>query len=104
MSVLLEFAIFPTDKSDISLSEYVSKVIKMIRETGFNYQLTAMGTLIETNEINEALFIVEKAYKVLEPYSSRVYASIKLDIQKDKSNRLKSKIESIENKIGKVST
>jgi len=102
MSVLLEFAMFPTDKTGDSASESVSKVIRMIKESGVNYKLTAMGTVIETETMEEALDIVNKSYKVLEPIANRVYSSVKLDIRKGKSNRLEQKIESIESKIGKV--
>ncbi|MGC9375352.1 MAG: MTH1187 family thiamine-binding protein [Bacteroidales bacterium] len=101
MSVLLEFAMFPTDKGE-SVSQYVGEVIQMIKESGVRYKLTAMGTIIETETIDEALAIVSKSYKVLEPYSNRVYSSVKLDIRKGKSNRLEEKIKSIESKIGKV--
>ncbi len=102
MSVLLEFAMFPTDKSGDSASESVSKIIEMIRKIGVNYKLTAMGTIIETETLEEALDIVNRSYKVLEPFSKRVYSSVKLDIRKEKSNRLQQKIESIESKIGNV--
>ncbi|GAB4284437.1 MAG: MTH1187 family thiamine-binding protein [Marinilabiliales bacterium] len=101
MSVLLEFAMFPTDKGE-SVSQYVSKVIKMISEECEHYKLTAMGTIIETETLEEALDIVNKAYKILEVYSDRVYSSIKLDIRKNRSNRLTGKIKSIEEKIGKI--
>ncbi|PLX10929.1 MAG: hypothetical protein C0597_15955 [Marinilabiliales bacterium] len=102
MSVLLEFAMFPTDKTGDSASESVSKIIDMINNSGVNYKLTAMGTIVETETLEEALDIVNKSYKVLESFSKRVYSSIKLDIRKEKSNRLHQKIESIESKIGKV--
>jgi|SRR6056297_95183 len=101
MSVLLEFAMFPTDKGD-SVSQYVGKVIQMIKESGHPYKLTAMGTIIETETMDEALAIINKSYQVLEPFSNRVYSSIKLDIRKGKTNRLEEKIKSIESKIGKV--
>ncbi|MBU8892948.1 MAG: MTH1187 family thiamine-binding protein [Bacteroidales bacterium] len=101
MSVLLEFAMFPTDKGD-SVSEYVSQIIKMIDESRFSYKLTAMGTIIETETLKEALEMVNKSYEILEPYSNRVYSSINLDIQKAKSGRIEKKIESIESKIGKI--
>ena len=101
MSVLLEFAMFPTDKGE-SVSQYVSKVIDIIRNSGYPYKLTAMGTIVETDTIREALDIIEKSYTVLEPFANRVYSSIKLDIRKGKNDRLKTKIESIENKIGEV--
>lgn len=101
MSVLLEFAMFPTDKG-ASVSNYVSKVIEMISQSGENYKLTAMGTIVETETLPQALEIVNKAYQVLEPHADRVYSSIKLDIRKNTEDRLTKKIASIENKIGKV--
>jgi len=102
MSVLLEFAMFPTDKTGDSASESVSKIIDMINKSGVTYKLTAMGTIIETETIEEALDIVNRSYNVLEPFSKRVYSTLTLDIRKEKSNRLNQKIDSIESKIGKV--
>ena len=97
----MDLVIFPTDRGE-SVSQYVSKVIKMIRESGYPYKLGAMGTTIETDTMREALEIVAKAYDILEPYANRVYAVAKFDIRKNKSNRLEGKIKSIEEKIGKV--
>lgn len=101
MSVLMEFAMFPTDKGD-SVSAYVSRVIKMIRETAPDYRLTAMGTIIETENLDEALEIVKKAHAILDENSGRIYSTIKLDIRKGHSNRLEGKISSVEDKIGEV--
>ena len=103
MSVLLVFAMFPMDKGE-SVKEDVSQIIKMIDESGVSYQLTAMGTIIETETMDEALDIVRKAYAVLEKNCDRVYSSLKFDIRKGKSNRLKTKIESVEEIIGKVNS
>ena len=98
MSVLMEFAIFPTDKGE-SVSEYVSKVIKMIDDSGINYQLTPMGTIIETQTLQEALRVIENSYKIIEPYSNRVYATVKFDIRKNRTDAMTSKIESIVSKM-----
>ncbi len=103
MSVLLEFSMFPLDKGE-SVKEEVAEVIAMIKRRGVGYQLTAMGTLIETETMSEALAIVQSAYDVLEPLSNRIYATLKFDIRKGKNERLMSKIASIEEIIGKVST
>jgi len=100
MSVLVDFAMFPTDKGE-SVSQYVSRIIKMVDESGIPYKLTPMGTVFETETIEEAMEIIAKAYKQLEPDCNRVYSTIKLDIRKGKSNRLKQKIESVEKRIGK---
>ncbi len=100
MSVLLEFSMFPTDLGE-SKSKYVSKVLDMIDKSGVKYQLTPMGTIIEVSSIKEALDIVQKSYDVLEPYSNRVYSSIKIDMRKGKTDRMDSKIASVEKHLNK---
>ncbi len=103
MSILMEMSMFPTDKSE-SKSKEVSEVIKIIRESGINYQLTAMATIIETDTISEALALVEKCYLKLEELGcNRVFSTLKFDIRKGHDNRLKTKIESVERHIGEVS-
>ncbi len=91
------------DKGE-SVKEDVAQIIKMIDESGVSYQLTPMGTIIETESMDDALDIVRRAYAVLEANSNRVYAALKFDIRKGKSNRLKTKIRSVEEIIGKVNT
>ncbi len=95
---------FPTDKGE-SVSAYVSQVIAMIRDSGASYQLTPMGTIIESDTLEEAMRIVQNAYAILdEAGCNRVYSSLKLDIRKGKGDRLKGKLNSVRDKIGEVST
>jgi len=102
VSVLLEFSMFPTDKGE-SVSEYVSQIIKMIRDSGMSYQLTPMGTIIETENLVQALGLVEVAYETLEQAGcNRIYSSLKLDIRKGKRGRLQGKLKSVQDKIGEV--
>ena len=100
MSFLVEFSMFPTDKGE-SVSPYVSRIIKMIDESQIPYRLTPMGTVFETNTMEEALEIINKAYKQLEPDCSRVYTVIKMDIRKNAQNRIEGKIKSVEEKLGR---
>lgn len=93
---------FPTDKGE-SVSPYVSKVIAMIRESGVSYQLTPMGTIIETETMAEALAVVQQSYDVLEPDCDRIYSSLKFDIRKGKSKCMTEKMTSVEKLIGEVS-
>jgi len=74
----------------------------MIDESGLSYQLTPMGTIVETETMKEALNLIEKAYEQLEPDCNRIYSSLKFDIRRTGTNRMKQKIESIEKKIGTV--
>jgi uncharacterized protein (TIGR00106 family) len=98
MSVLMNFAMFPTDKGG-SVSYYVSKVIKHIRRSGHTNQLTSMGTLVETETLHEATALIEEAYKILESDCDRVYVTVNLDIRKGKLGRIESKIKSVEDKL-----
>jgi uncharacterized protein (TIGR00106 family) len=101
MSVLLEFAMFPTSQEcteGASVSKQVSRIIDMIDSGGYAYQLTPMGTIVETESVEEALGVVQKAYDCLGE-CERVYSSLKLDIRKGRSNRLKQKIASVEKQL-----
>ncbi|MEJ2468705.1 MAG: MTH1187 family thiamine-binding protein [Campylobacterales bacterium] len=103
-SVLLEFSMFPTSsdcRDGASVSKYVSRIIGMIDESGLPYQLTPMGTIVETGSVKEALAVVEKAYDVLGEDCERVYSSLKLDIRKGKAGRLKGKIDSVQRELGR---
>lgn len=101
MSVLLEFAMFPTDKGE-SVSNYVSRIVQYIDKSGYSYKLTPMGTIVETSTMDEALDVIKQSYLQLEPDCNRIYTSIKFDIRKDKENCLEAKIKSIEDKIGNI--
>lgn len=104
MSVLLEFSMFPTSgdcRDGASVSKYVSRIIDAIDKSGATYQLTPMGTVVETDTLREALDIVALAYDQLESDCERVYSSLKFDIRKGKANRLKSKIASVEKALGR---
>jgi uncharacterized protein (TIGR00106 family) len=102
-SVLLEFSMFPTSdecREGSSVSAQVSKIIDAIDKSGVPYQLTAMGTIIEASSMKEALSIIELAYDQLD--CDRVYSSLKFDIRKNCENRLKTKIKSVESKLGRT--
>ena len=98
MSVLMNLAIFPTDQGS-SVSNHVSKVIKHIRRSGHPSQLTAMGTLVETETLHEATALIEESYKILEHDCERVYVTINIDIRKGGLGRIESKVRSVEDKL-----
>jgi uncharacterized protein (TIGR00106 family) len=100
MSVMFEFAMFPTDKGE-SVSPYVSRILKIIDESNVSYKLTPMGTIVEVETFEEALSLINRAHQELEGDCGRIYSTIKFDIRKGKSGRLTQKIDSVEKKVGK---
>lgn len=103
MSVLMNFAIFPTDTIG-SKSKEVSQVIEMIKESGVSYKLNSMGTTVETETMQNALKILNDSYEILNKNHSRIYSTVTFDIRKNHNNRLEGKVSSIENIIGKVNS
>ena len=101
-SFLLEFSMFPTDVGE-SKSHYVAQVIQVVKESGIDYQLTPMATIVECNSLAQAFDLVQKCYSVLNTMGcNRVYSVLKFDIRKNCSHRLQTKIQSVEAKIGEV--
>lgn len=102
-SFLLEFSMFPTCdgcRDGSSVSKEVSKIIDAIDKSGVPYQLTPMGTVVETSTMKEALGIIELAYEQLEN-CERVYSSLKFDIRKNTKNRLESKTAKVQKILGR---
>ena len=93
--VLVEFAMFPTDKGD-SVSKYVSQIIDYIDKSGVNYQLTSMGTILE-GEWDEVFLLISECFKILEPLSDRIYSTMTVDYRKGRSSGIKSKVDKIQN-------
>lgn len=100
MSVLVNFAIFPTDVGT-SVSKEVSKIIKSVKDSGFAFKLNAMGTVFETETMEQALAVIQNAYNLLKDHE-RVYLVVNMDIQRNKNERILSKIQSVENKLDKL--
>lgn len=48
MSVLMSLAMFPTDTKG-SKSKEVSQILEIIKNSGLDYQLTSMNTIVEAN-------------------------------------------------------
>ncbi|TVQ91503.1 MAG: thiamine-binding protein [Chromatiaceae bacterium] len=95
MSVLVDLSIFPVAAGE-HLSQYVAPVVGMIAASGHPYQLTAMGTLIETAVLAEALELIERAHSLLAAAGcERVYATVKLDIRSGPPGRLQGKPASV---------
>lgn len=91
--VLVEFAMFPTDKGE-SVSAFVSQVINYIDNSGLEYKLTPMGTIIE-GEWEQVISVITGCFKILEAQSNRIYSTIKVDYRKSDSSRMNSKTDKI---------
>jgi len=97
--VLLEFSMSPFDKGE-SLSEYVARSLDIIDKSGLPYQLTPMGTIVE-GEWEQVMALVTACFQTMSQDCNRISTSIKIDYRAGKGGRLKSKIGSVESKLGR---
>ena len=101
--VLLEFSMSPSTKGD-SMSPYVARSLDIIDKSGLPYQLTPMGTIIE-GEWAEVMAVVGACFEAMKTDCDRIGAHIKVDYRAGPGGRLKSKVESVQQKLGrKLST
>jgi uncharacterized protein (TIGR00106 family) len=97
--ILLEFSMSPMDKGE-SLSPYVSRSLEIVSNSGLDYRLTPMGTILE-GEWDEVMGVVKKCYEKMSSDCNRITCSVKIDYRKGAKGRLESKIASVEAKLGK---
>ena len=101
--VLLEFAMSPLTKGE-SVSAYVARSLDIIDKSGVPYQLTPMGTILE-GEWDQVMAVVNACFAAMNTDCERIACSIKIDYRAGKSGRLTSKIDSVQQKLGrKLST
>jgi len=96
---LMEFSIMPLDKG-VSLSEHVAKAMTIIDESGLDYRLNPMGTVVE-GEWDELLGLLTRCFRTLEESSDRINIQVKFDYRKGVSGAMKNKIKSVEEKAGR---
>jgi len=90
----MEFAIFPIDKGE-HVSQYVRKVVEMIDALPCKSQLTAMGTIVECNSMDECLTVISKANAILEHVAKRIYCTATFDNKPGKTNQMEHKITAV---------
>ena len=97
MSLLINFSIFPLDKGE-SVSQQVTRAVKIIKDSGLPHKLGPMGTSIE-GEWDEVMEVVTRCFENLKEDCSRVYMVITGDYRKTGVDRITGKVESVENKL-----
>ena len=98
MSFMTLVSMTPLGKGE-SVSKHVAKVVDVVDRSGLPYVITPMGTIIESETWDEVMSVLKKGFIQMEQECSRVSIVIKIDYRKGKSRRLKSKVESLEEKL-----
>jgi len=97
--MIANFSVVPIGKGN-SLSTQVAEVLKVVDESGINYKLHSMGTILE-GDWDEILKLIKKCHERTLEDSDRVLTTITIDDRKGKSGRIVGKVQSVERKLGK---
>jgi len=89
----------PLDKG-ASFSTYVARLLTLVDESGLDYRLTPMGTVVE-GEWDHLLALLTRCFRALEQDSDRINLHVKFDYRKGVSGALESKIRSVEAKAAR---
>src|SRR3989442_1051731 len=80
LMVLLEFSISPLDKGQ-SVSAYVARSLEIIEQSGLDYRLHAMGTIIE-GELDQVLTVLRRCMEAMATDCDRITCTAKLDFRR----------------------
>ena len=97
--VLLEFSMAPLEKG-ASVGEYVARSLKIIAESGLDYRLHAMGTIV-VGELDQVLAVLQKCFDAMAADCDRITCAAKIDYRRGASGRLETKVTSVEEKLGR---
>jgi uncharacterized protein (TIGR00106 family) len=97
--VLLEFSVAPMGTGE-SVSQAVAQCLEIVERSGLDYQLHAMGTLVE-GELEAVVDLLKQCIRVVAEQYPRVTCTAKLDVRRGHSGRLQSKVSSVERKLGR---
>ncbi|MGQ3683833.1 MAG: MTH1187 family thiamine-binding protein [Candidatus Loosdrechtia sp.] len=99
--MIAEISVVPIGK-DIDLAGEIAKVIRVIHESGLDYRLNAMSTVVE-GDGDQVFDLIKKCHNKMLETAQRVYTIIKIDDRTDKKGKLmEQKVQAAEKELEKI--
>ncbi len=95
--MIAEFSIVPLTGEE-SLSRYVAIIVKEVENSGLDYKLTPMGTIVE-GDADSVFDLIKRCHKLMKKYSNRVLTRISIDDRGDDLKRMDKKVKSVMEKL-----
>ncbi len=95
--VIAEFSIIPLGQSGTSLSHYVAEAVEALRKVkNLNFEVTAMGTILEAESLDTIFEAVRQSHKALFALGvQRVSSTLRIDDRKDKARSMNDKVRAV---------
>jgi uncharacterized protein (TIGR00106 family) len=84
-----------------SVSQYVARCVDVVDRSGLNYELHAMGTIVE-GELPAVLQLLQQCIEEVAKSANRVSCTAKIDYRQGVSGGIQSKVASVEKKLGRA--
>ena len=98
--ITAELTIIPIGTSGTSLSKYVAAAVSALDNDGIKYELTGMGTLLESDDLEKIFTAIKTAHEaVFNTGAERVATSIKIDERRDEDRTIKDKVSSVTQRL-----
>src|SRR5262245_35587740 len=97
--MLAEFSVIPLDHG-MSMKEYVARILDIVDKSGLDYELTAMGTIVEGDPAI-VWHLLRDCHEAIASMSNRVETRIVIDDKKGAKDRLVGKVRDVEEILGR---
>ena len=100
--MLAELEIVPIGTESPSLSTLLAEVARLIDQSGLDYRVGAMGTVVE-GDWDRIMVLAKQCHQAVLRSTNRVMTTIRIDDRKDKpgNGRIVQKVQSLEAKVGR---
>ncbi len=96
---MMEISVVPVGTGSASVSDFVAGVLRIVQDSGLEFRLTPMGTVVQ-GPVDQLLRLAEKMHaKPFEMGAPRVVTTIKLDQRADADLSMDGKISSVQEKM-----
>lgn len=93
--ILAQLSVYPIGEST-SLSRFVRRGVKVIKDSGFRYEIGGLSTAVEVPDLDSLFLLVKKVHRAhLEEGAKRIVIDLKVDDRRDKDATLESKRNSV---------
>ena len=97
--MIAQFTLVPLGTKTDSLSKSLVKAMKQVTDSGLNYKIGPMGTVVE-GEWVQVMNLINLCRKTLLRENPRVTIQIAIDDRPSAKNPITSKVRSLERKMG----
>ena len=92
---LMDISVVPVGTGSTSVSSYVAQAQRVLADSGLEYQLTPMATVVE-GPLPELLALVERLHETMAAAGARrLVTTIRLDDRRDRQGTMEGKLASV---------